>query len=992
MKNVFLLAKYYAYKSNKKTIGISELRQSSIKLSFAIKQRKSLVDLLEKELHIVLEDKPSNNNTILEIIDNINQVKQLDSIKFTQPVKKILLQLNEHGYYIKEEIISLDIEEDKEIDDDMYLFDLFEETDYYGQEDDSIDEDMLLQESDPLEIAINLKDTLSQKIYGQDLAIDAVVDSIKNKVVKSTDMPEHTFLFLGPPATGKTYLSKILSESFDDYAFLELSMTEFQNHNDGMKIFGTEKGWSTASNGVLTSFVKNNSKCVVLLDEFEKAHTNIQKKLLPIFSEGYLNDANGWTPDGETFDSSESKHKIDEIVTKVDFSETIIVITSNLGTELYNNHEFLECLDDDYRKAETMILQSLQTETKKEANEEISAIIPEMLSRLSQGKIVLFNKLSFNNLFKISQNIFDEKINEIENKFNINYTRDDTTSYILQCLLLQFAPYLDVRRIKSKIYENFTDIITDKLLEEKKLWKDIDIIKTKISNQVRNFIDNEITTYANDQTLTTFLFRKNYTVKVSYSTKINDKEIIVSFDNVEFQKIKKVEDIVGTGALSFSIPETNFDTDIAGHDEVKGRLKEIANLLKNPQALKRFNAKIPKGMLLYGVPGTGKTMLAKAFANYADLPFIETTANDLIDVSNNNLDMIKSVFKRAKDYAPSIIFIDEIDTFGSRNKNGSKAVINELLTQINGFSDNIDESVFIIAATNNKNDIDDAILRPGRIELHIEIPTLNTKGRKYFIEKILKSPCEENIDISKLVMYTAGMTGAQLEKIANESSLYVIRHGLKELTQKIIIEQINIEKYGKRVTNKSIEDELDETAYHEAGHAIISKILMPDIKIEQITVTPREDTLGFVSYDLSSASSSLSKKDIENKICVAYAGRVAQMKQFNDDGFDTGASSDLAQVTRLCFAMVAHFGMDKEFGEINIDGIPNYQKETIGMTDTKLFNTKIENRVLEISKLLKQRTDKLVDIHWDKIDNLAKQLLKKEVIHEEELNEIVDTI
>jgi len=255
---------------------------------------------------------------------------------------------------------------------------------------------------------------------------------------------------------------------------------------------------------------------------------------------------------------------------------------------------------------------------------------------------------------------------------------------------------------------------------------------------------------------------------------------------------------------------------------------------------------------------------------------------------------------------------------------------------------------------------------------------------------MLKKPCAKNINVSKLVMYSAGMTGAQLEKVSNESSLYALRYGLSEITEDVILEQINIEKYGNRVTGKSIEEMLGETAYHEAGHAVISKVLNPDTKIEQITVTPREDTLGFVSYDMEGSNSNPSKKDLENKICVAYAGRVAQMKQYGDDGLDTGASSDLAHATKLAYHMVVNFGMDEEMGYVNLDGLPQrYSNNGKRPEIENLYKDQIELRIKEILKNLKTRTEDLVNEHWKKIDKLSLELLDKEVVHEDELNKLM---
>lgn len=997
MKNLFLLAKHFASGRDSKSIGIADVRDAAEGLQAYIHRNEQFAESLSQLLNITLEKEKHSKGRERILLKMLDKAKSTPKINFSSQVKKLYDSLSEKGYSIHEEKYII-LDEYSNIDEEVETIISEEDIDL----DIEVEEDVQKKDiEDPILKAIELKKALSEKIFGQDIAIEAVVDSVKNKVVESTNMPAHTFFFLGPPATGKTYMAKTIAENFDGYDFLEINMQSYQNHHDGQKLFGTEAGWSTAAPGLLTSYVRKKPKTVILLDEFEKAHTNVQKKLLSIFSNGTLNDSNGWViikddfdeDDNETviYDRSEDKHKNLEVITEVDFTQTIFVITSNLGSELYNNSEFLDDIENDYDSAETTIIQTLLKEEKKEANEDVPAIVPEMISRISQGKIVLFNKLDFKNIYKISENIFQYKLNELLKIYShIKFEDNNKFKPFLQCLLLKFAPYMDVRRIKSKVYERFSDQVTDCLVKNEKSWKDVKSISINVSEKIQEFILEQVEPKIVDSTLLKNVYRKNLTLELDFDfSYAKDGRLSIEIVNASFVKVKKVEDTVGNGGVSFDIPETSFDM-VAGHDHVKNRLKEIANLLKDPQKLEKFKAEIPKGMLLFGIPGTGKTMLAKAFANYADLPFVQTTANDLIDHGNSNLEFMKTVFRRARDYSPSIVFIDEIDTVGSRQKGGSKAVINELLTQINGFSDKPDESIFIIAATNHKDDIDPAILRPGRIELHVEIPTLDVEGRKYFINKMLELPCKKDISVSKLVMYTAGMTGAQLEKVENESALYALRNGIELISEEIILEQINIEKYGNRITGKSIEEMLGETAYHEAGHAVISKVLNPKTKIEQITVAAREDTLGFVSYDLESSNSNPSKKDLENKICVAYAGRIAQMKEYGEDGLDTGAASDLAHATKLAYLMVANLGMDEEIGYMNLDGLPKRNSQVEKRPEMEnLFKEKIELRIESILKSMYSKTEELVQNNWKKIDKLAKLLLEKEVVHEVELEKIL---
>ncbi|MCK5294657.1 MAG: AAA family ATPase, partial [Arcobacteraceae bacterium] len=621
--------------------------------------------------------------------------------------------------------------------------------------------------------AQTLKKELKEKIIGQDIAIDIVTKSLRTLDIKSESSPLKTFMFLGPSAVGKTYMAQTLASNLNGYKYLELNMTQYNKHQDGQMLFGTERGWNTETNGLITTFVKENSKTIIFFDEFEKAHTNIQLKLLSIFSEGYLHDNLGWDEDGDPVKST-SDIEPSCIETKVDFTNTIIIIGSNLVKNLYNNHNFVDSFNDNYFEAETQIIQELQTEMKIEEGDKVLAIVPEMLSRLSQAKMVLFNKLEFEDIVDISMKSFDKKMDYFKNMLNINIKNNIGSNMAIDLLILTFSPYMDIRRIQSKLYDIVFDKIDDFMIDSDLRYSDIKSIALKVDRDTTKLYKKELLTKIEDKSLLKELFRKNLTFKMNSIVSYSAKTKILSFaiTNGSLEKVKKVNDYTGNGALLVDVPDTTFD-DIIGHEKIKDRLTEILNLLKYDDIHDKFNTTTPKGMLLYGESGTGKTMLARALANISGLPFIQTTANDLIDINKKNMSTMKEIFNRAKEYAPAIIFIDEIDTIGSREKNGNSYLINELLTQIDGFSTN--ENIFIIAATNHKENLDPALLRAGRLELHIEVPTLDKNARRFFVKRILEKPCETNIDIEKLVTYTSNLNGSSLEKISNESSLYCIR-------------------------------------------------------------------------------------------------------------------------------------------------------------------------------------------------------------------------
>ena len=392
-------------------------------------------------------------------------------------------------------------------------------------------------------------------------------------------------------------------------------------------------------------------------------------------------------------------------------------------------------------------------------------------------------------------------------------------------------------------------------------------------------------------------------------------------------------------------------------------------------------------MLLYGPPGTGKTMLAKAFAKEAELPFISVTGLELLRPEKT-----RQIFAKAKEYAPAIIFIDEIDTLGKRDAgNGKEIPINKLLSEMDGFSAKKGEDIFVIAATNYKDNIDSAIIRPGRVEIHIEINNLDKDAREYFLKQIIeKKPTSGEFDINKLLMYTAGFTGAQLELLGKEASFYCLRHGLATITQEIIIDQLNRIRYGERQSYLSLEEMFEETAIYEAGRAVISKFLMPHIHIEHVSLTPKDNNEHFISHNYNDVQDNMTIKDFKDKICVHLAGRTAQIKQFgNILGVDTGASNDLQQATRDAYTAIAHYGMDKDVGYININGIMDAQGNSINSKDTKHYHEKIDTALGRWMIEGEKRIIDLVDEHWEDIQSLSKLLFEKEIIYADELDAIL---
>ena len=331
---------------------------------------------------------------------------------------------------------------------------------------------------------------------------------------------------------------------------------------------------------------------------------------------------------------------------------------------------------------------------------------------------------------EIGEKAFLEYQNIFEEQFEMEFHNEKNFQNFLKTQILIFAPEFDARRIKNKIGESFFSRVTDKILDAGIPIDHCDDIKVSLSKKVVTFMKENIEPLIKEEKLVKELFRKNIKLEVDDSFTIKDTTIIYKVKDCRFKQVKRIKDFSEDG-LVFDIPNVSFD-DIAGHHKAKSRLLEVIKFLKEPKLLTDFNVRPPKGMLLYGPPGTGKTLLAKAFSAEAELPFISITGVELLQ-----LDKIKRVFEKAKEYAPSIIFIDEIDTIGKRGKDNSREVqINKFLAEMDGFSNKEDENVFIIAATNYKENLDTAIIRPGRIEIHIPVDDLDKDARRYFLDKI----------------------------------------------------------------------------------------------------------------------------------------------------------------------------------------------------------------------------------------------------------------
>lgn len=357
------------------------------------------------------------------------------------------------------------------------------------------------------------------------------------------------------------------------------------------------------------------------------------------------------------------------------------------------------------------------------------------------------------------------------------------------------------------------------------------------------------------------------------------------------------------------------------------------------------------------------------------MQYIEISGSKLFD-----LDYVEEAYRTAAAHAPCMVILEDIDIKGLMQ--GS--ITNVSFSDISKVMESTEAAVFTIATSATLEDVDPVLTAPNRLDFLIEVSRLDKDARRFFLEKILKKPHDETIDVNRIVRYISGMGAMELERLGRMAALSAVEEGLEQLTEEILIEQINIIKYGHKIEEsmvKNLEEEMKMTAYHEAGHAVLSSILLPHIKIEQVTISPRSKMLGFVSYSTEEQITNLTKTELFFDICVLLAGRVAKIKKAGSEHMDSGAMNDLSQASYQTYIAIANLGMDKELGFVNIDSIAAFNESFLSDTIEKRFTFWMETA--------KEYTQKLVEEHWDKIEKLALMLIDKEIVEEKELIEIV---
>ena len=581
--------------------------------------------------------------------------------------------------------------------------------------------------------------------------------------------------------------------------------------------------------------------------------------------------------------------------------------------------------------------------------------------------------------------------------------------FLINALLV---PRMAGRMIKQVDYDTFMKMTLDKQIDEVEVQDNQIIFTSKDDKTIYK------TGVMNDPDLT----QRLYDSGAKFSSEIVEQmspllsfviswilPILIFYVLGQWMSKKMMKKMGGSNSMMFGMGKSNAKiyvkssegikfADVAGEDEAKENLIEIVEYLHNPEKYKEIGASMPKGILLVGPPGTGKTMLAKAVAGEANVPFFSMSGSEFVEMFvGMGASKVRDLFSQAKEKAPCIVFIDEIDAIGKKRdgqmggNDEREQTLNQLLTEMDGFEGN--NGVIILAATNRPESLDPALLRPGRFDRRVPVELPDLKGREEILKVHAKKiKLADNVDFTKIARMASGASGAELANITNEAALRAVRDGRKFATQADLEESIEVVIAGYQKKNAILTDhEKRVVSYHEIGHALVAAKQTNSAPVQKITIVPR--TSGALGYTMQVEDGNhylMTKEEMENKIATYTAGRAAEEVVFGS--VTTGASNDIEQATKLARAMITRYGMSQEFDMVAMEAVTNqYLGGDTSLSCSAETQTLIDKKVVELVKKQHEKAGQILLENREKLDELAAYLYEKETITGEEFMYILNS-
>ncbi|WP_345970921.1 AAA family ATPase [Sulfurimonas sp. HSL1-6] len=739
----------------------------------------------------------------------------------------------------------------------------------------------------------------------------------------------------GPPASGKK-LMMLQTLVHLGRERLHLHMGEFAFADDAERLLGTK--------GILTRWVTEHPEGAIVFEDIDEADHAIQRAVAAIITDG----APG---------ASER------------YGRTLFVLLFKIKSPEWVDKQFLDRYYDQPLLEQAHLYEGLATTGMPDESGILRALFdPELLNVMSETDLILLYPHDLQTLRAITEQILQTAAARW-NTFRPVPLEVRHPSELALALLLSFSPYLNTTRVAHRLPAYLFDLAAADMPETGRIVLDV-------SKDARNWLRS---TFADESDLKAF-GKYDRRFSLNWERHVGKECTELRLRDIEEHSQEITPLSTQSDRLTIHpVGRTGFDA-IAGQNRVKQQLASLVALLHNDRGLKTFGITLPKGLLLYGPEGVGKTLLVKAFAKEAGLPYLYLRGSDLF-----NEELIEAAFQRARQAAPLLVILDNVDVKGIIEGNYTPIPTEALDAAIDGSPDSPENFVFTVMTAQHKEEVPAALMHPGRIDQFVEVPELDREARLFFAKQLLEKP-HEKIDIERITRYMSGMNGYELGRIAKACALEAIKQNKATLDEQIIIDQINTIKYGSRLEKKRLknfEEDLRRSAYHEAAHAVTSMVLLPEVEIEQVTVIPRSETLGLVSYTQEQLQANMSADELRANIAVSLAGRLATIKQYGEgEGIETGAYNDLQQATLYAYSAVAQYGMDSELQNISIEMLQQNVSNT-------LFDTQLQSRIAVWIAEGTARAKEVIDTHWALIETVAQRLIAVEFIEGSELKSLL---
>jgi len=738
----------------------------------------------------------------------------------------------------------------------------------------------------------------------------------------------------GPPASGKKLLMLQTLKTLRRER-LHLHLGEYAFADDIDRLLGEK--------GVLTQWIAAHPEGAVVFEEIDACDRSIQRALAAIVSDG----APG-APER--------------------YARALFVILFKIKEPEWLEEGFLERYYAQPLLEQAHVYESLAAIGTADDNGVMRPLFdPELLNVMSETDLVLLRPHDLPALQRITEAVLRQSLAQWNETHAVQAEAHHPRELSL-ALLLSFSPYLNSTRVAHKLPAYLYDLVAAELPES-------GTVTIDIGRDARNLLR---TTFADEDDLKSF-GKYDRRFRLIWEYRPDEGGMTLRLRSIE-EREGELPAAVSADRLFIRTSGEGF-SEIAGQKRVKRQLAALTKLLRNEAGLKQFGITLPKGLLLYGPEGVGKSMLVKAFAKEANLPYLYLHGSDLFDEA-----LIEAAYRRARQAAPLIVILENVDVKGLIEGSYTPIPTEALGAAIDRSPDEAERFVFTVMTAQHKEEVPQSLMHPGRIDQFVEVPELDKEARLFFAGKLLEKP-HEKIDVERITRYMSGMNGYELGRIAKACSLEAIKQGKDRLDERIIIDQINTIKYGSRLDKKRLknfEEDLRRSAYHEAAHAVVSLLLLPQVEIEQVTVIPRSEALGLVSYTQEKLQANLNVEEIRGNIAVCLAGRLATIKAFGErEGLETGAYNDLQQATMFAYSAVVQYGMDETLPNLNIELL----QQNVSAT---LFDEAVERRIAHWIAEGSAAAKRLIEAHWPLIETVAQRLIREEVIEGSELKTLYE--